>query len=260
MRIIGVFSLIRKNISQGKTMADKNPNSSNNAKGKENISPAKRIDNPSVPSETPIENLVAYLDQELSAEEIEEVELQLGKNPVLRKEVNSLKQAWDLLDFLPLPEPSPEFAAKTISQSKHDMGVEPPHQENQEKLTTSKLTNSSKTSEVADLSHATNSAEIPTLVNQYRSSMALAIYKKNSSAIIWGGIMVIAVLFGWIMEPFLKSYHHPQDNRSAEAKKQNEEIAFTEKDLRLLERLKYYRYIDDIEFLQALAKPELFGE
>jgi anti-sigma factor RsiW len=62
-------------------------------------------------------DLVAYLDGELSGEAARAVEARISLDPQLRAEAESLKQAWDLLDFLPRPpEPSPAFTEKTLSR------------------------------------------------------------------------------------------------------------------------------------------------
>jgi anti-sigma factor RsiW len=60
--------------------------------------------------------LVAFLDGELHGEEARAIEARLGRDPALRAEADSLKRAWDLLDFLPQPEPSPSFTEKTLSR------------------------------------------------------------------------------------------------------------------------------------------------
>jgi anti-sigma factor RsiW len=60
--------------------------------------------------------LVAFLDGELHGEEARSVEARLSRDPALRAEADSLKRAWDLLDFLPQPEPSPSFTEKTLSR------------------------------------------------------------------------------------------------------------------------------------------------
>ncbi|MGL4555560.1 MAG: anti-sigma factor family protein, partial [Gemmataceae bacterium] len=46
-------------------------------------------------------DLVAYLDGELSGEAAESMEAKLNLDPRMRAEAESLKKAWDLLDFLP---------------------------------------------------------------------------------------------------------------------------------------------------------------
>src|SRR5579884_2574830 len=61
--------------------------------------------------------LVAYLDGELSGERARAVETRLSLDPAARAEADALKRTWDLLDFLPRPEPSASFTQKTLSRA-----------------------------------------------------------------------------------------------------------------------------------------------
>jgi anti-sigma factor RsiW len=61
-------------------------------------------------------DLVAYLDGELTGEPARALEAKLSLNPNARAEAEALKRTWDLLDFLPRPEPSPSFTHRTVSQ------------------------------------------------------------------------------------------------------------------------------------------------
>ena len=61
-------------------------------------------------------DLVAYLDGELKGEAARKVETQLALNPGARAEADALKRTWELLDFLPRPEPSVDFTHRTVSQ------------------------------------------------------------------------------------------------------------------------------------------------
>jgi anti-sigma factor RsiW len=62
------------------------------------------------------ERLVAYLDGELSEEEAREVEIRLNRDPTTRAEAEALRRTWDLLDYLPRPEPSPSFTHRTLER------------------------------------------------------------------------------------------------------------------------------------------------
>jgi hypothetical protein len=61
-------------------------------------------------------DLVAYLDGELAGEAAASVDDQLAKNPKLRKQAEQYRKTFDLLDHLPMPEPSPNFASRTLTQ------------------------------------------------------------------------------------------------------------------------------------------------
>jgi hypothetical protein len=62
------------------------------------------------------ENLVAYLDGELEVEAARDLEGRLQLDPAARQEAEALKQAWDLLDYLPRPEVSSTFTNRTLDR------------------------------------------------------------------------------------------------------------------------------------------------
>jgi anti-sigma factor RsiW len=62
------------------------------------------------------EELVAYLDGELAATEAQSMEKRLDADPRLRAEVDALRQTWNLLDYLPRPEPSANFTHRTVDR------------------------------------------------------------------------------------------------------------------------------------------------
>jgi anti-sigma factor RsiW len=61
-------------------------------------------------------NLVAYLDGELDAEAARALEAKLSLDPTARAEADALKRTWELLDYLPRPEPSPSFTHRTLER------------------------------------------------------------------------------------------------------------------------------------------------
>jgi anti-sigma factor RsiW len=60
--------------------------------------------------------LVAYLDGELQGPAADAVERALTSNPGVRREAETLKRAWDLLDHLPRAEPSATFTSRTLER------------------------------------------------------------------------------------------------------------------------------------------------
>jgi anti-sigma factor RsiW len=67
-------------------------------------------------SEAERADLVAYLDGELAGEAKRAIETRITLDPLWRAEADALKRTWDLLDFLPQPEPSPSFTQRTLSK------------------------------------------------------------------------------------------------------------------------------------------------
>jgi anti-sigma factor RsiW len=62
------------------------------------------------------ERLSAYLDGELDEPTARDVQTRLNVDPAARAEAESLKRTWDLLDYLPRPEPSPSFTQRTLTR------------------------------------------------------------------------------------------------------------------------------------------------
>ncbi len=61
-------------------------------------------------------DLVAYLDGELHGEAARELERKLHLLPAVRAEADALRRTWELLDFLPRPEPSTSFTHRTVER------------------------------------------------------------------------------------------------------------------------------------------------
>lgn len=62
------------------------------------------------------EELVAYLDGELSDPDASRVEARISLDPAARAEAEGLRRTWALLDCLPRPEPSPAFTHQTLQR------------------------------------------------------------------------------------------------------------------------------------------------
>lgn len=68
-----------------------------------------------MPEDLADEQLVAYLDGELEAEEVERVEQRLASDEHFRRRMQLLQRSWDLLDDLPRAEASESFTQSTVS-------------------------------------------------------------------------------------------------------------------------------------------------
>lgn len=64
----------------------------------------------------PDAELIAYLDGELDGPEAQEVEARLALDPAARTRADAYRKTFDLLDYLPRPEPSPDFATRTLTR------------------------------------------------------------------------------------------------------------------------------------------------
>ncbi|HEV3121039.1 MAG TPA: hypothetical protein VGY53_04015 [Isosphaeraceae bacterium] len=61
-------------------------------------------------------NLVAYIDGELNDAESRAIATKLTQSVTARRELEALEKTWELLDFLPRPEPTAGFTERTLSQ------------------------------------------------------------------------------------------------------------------------------------------------
>jgi anti-sigma factor RsiW len=74
------------------------------------------MDTPSPLNEREQADLVAYLDGELAGDAARAMETRLSLDPAVRAEAEALKRTWELLDFLPRPEPSATFTNRTLEK------------------------------------------------------------------------------------------------------------------------------------------------
>jgi hypothetical protein len=149
------------------------------------------------------EQLVAFLDGELTGEEALRIERRLSLDPTARAEAETLRRTWDMLDFLPRPEPSASFTEKTLTR----------------------------------LSSIRAEALRPT--PPWRDWRAIGF------AVVWMVSLAVATLSGY------QGYKHLARPRY------DPKLA---RDLRLIENMRYYDLVDDMNFLTELDKPDLFGE
>lgn len=175
--------------------------------------------------------LVAYLDGELDERTAHDLEQKLQADAALRREADGLKRTWELLDFLPQPEPTPTFTSRTL-----------------DKLTVLRPTTSSHAAPILT-STPLPVAESPTRT-AVRVGPAPNAWKK------WVVVAVAAlVLFAvgyWA--PSALSRREPKPLRPGQAEE------MMAKDLRLLDNLSLYQYGDDLAFLFSLDHPDLFGD
>jgi len=71
---------------------------------------------PSHLSEKERTDLVAYLDGELSGEAARALEAKLNLDPAARAEADALRRTWEMLDYLPRPQPSLRFTHRTLER------------------------------------------------------------------------------------------------------------------------------------------------
>ena len=60
--------------------------------------------------------VTAYLDGELDGKAARSMEAKLNRDATVRAEVEALQKTWQMLDYLPQPEPSTAFTSKTLER------------------------------------------------------------------------------------------------------------------------------------------------
>ena len=182
---------------------------------------------PDLDEEAMTAELVAFLDGELKPEAAEAVQAKLGMDAGLRQEAEGLKKTWDLLDYLPRPEPSPQFTAKTISRI---LPLPPDSGSGSRTVTPSP-------------SSGTNTPLTPGSPPKKR----LLLHSLVTLLLVVG-----SVLAGWFGRALVVNRLYLMDEREQDARILPER--------RLLQNIQSFRYVDDLEFLKALDHPDLFGD
>ena len=180
--------------------------------------------------------LIAYLDGELEASDARRIEDQLDRDPKLRARADALKRSFDLLDFLPKPEPSSNFATRTMD--KLPVSVKP----------------------VAGTA-ATATTPIPVAIPSSMSSLAFphASLPPSAPAWVWALGLFLAVGFalgaGYLGTAAARKYVF-----GSATVKEPDTDSLTIADVRIIENLPLYAPVDDLDFLNQLAAPEFFGD
>jgi hypothetical protein len=172
--------------------------------------------------------LIAYLDGELTEPQARQLEARLSQSSAERTKLDSYKKTWDLLDNLPKIAPSRNFTEKTI-----------------ERLEPLALTTLVQPAGRA-LSATVAAISTSTLTPQVLPS------RRRFSGWVWAATLLAGLSLGYFSRQFWDDY------KTARIEKDRDAEAFA--DTRLLKNLHLYKYVDDLEFIQDLDKPELFGD
>jgi hypothetical protein len=185
----------------------------------------------------PVEaELVAYLDGELDPPAARRVEARIAADPKLRARAESLKRSYDLLDFLPKPEPSAAFASRTL-----------------DKLP------AVKSSPVPAVPSGSAPVPITTPSGTLALSTSAGVPAAPARSWPWAVAVVLLVAgslgLGYLGAAAARTYLFPPPP-SAEPTADNLPLA----DLRVVELLPLYAPADDLEFVEKLAESDRFGE
>lgn len=157
------------------------------------------------------EELIAYLDGELAQTDAQTVEKKLTSDPRYRAEAEAMRRTWNLLDFLPKPEPSANFTNRTVSRL--------------------------------------------SVVRPAAPAVPAAPRRRWWLGVGWAAALSVAVFVGYGATNRLAPEARPTGrDLTADAD------ARLARDLRLLEQMGMLQYVDDIQLLNELDRPELFGD
>jgi anti-sigma factor RsiW len=157
-------------------------------------------------------NLVAYLDGELPEAVAAEVEATIQRDPQVRSEADTLRKTWELLDYLPRPQPSASFTNRTLQKISafHPKSVATP------------------------------------LSTRWRPWVL---------GVGWAALVLFASALGFAGGQRLQRVATPD-----EAASNADLYEMLVRDLRIVENLRVYEKADNLEFVQALDDPDLFGD
>ena len=175
--------------------------------------------------------LIAYLDGELEATDARRIEDQLDGDPKLRARAEGLKRSFDLLDFLPKPEPSSNFATRTMD----------------------KLPVSAKPAGIAP-------TLAPLAIPSSMSSLALPGFAARRPAPSWVWAMGLFLALGVALGTGYLGTAAARKYLATGSAKDAGADALTIADIRIVENLPLYAAVDDLDFLNVLAAPEFFGD
>jgi anti-sigma factor RsiW len=216
-------------------------------------------DDDSLPPPDPFEaELVAYLDGELDPVAAQKVEARLASDPAARAKAAELKKTFDLLDYLPRPEPSPTFATRTIDKLP---AITAPQG------TPSRSSSAARTQAEPQQKAVGGSQGVPTPgARSARSASSSAPLTLDDDTIplprqgahragLWAAAILVAVGACGAIGYFSASLIHSHNSHSQTPV--TDELAAV--DRRVVEYLALYAPIDDFDYVRELASPELFG-
>jgi hypothetical protein len=166
-------------------------------------------------------DLVAYLDGELDDSAARTIETKLNLDPQARAEAIALRKTWEMLDYLPRAEPSADFTQHTL-----------------QRLT----------------------VQCPPAVAEKRG------WPWWSIGAGWAAAVLLAAAAGFLGANYLTRSEDPPVRITDENQNPFDRMSDGEvekslvQNLRVLENRKLYENVDDMEFVQKLNDPDLFGD
>ncbi|HEV3387010.1 MAG TPA: hypothetical protein VG097_19485, partial [Gemmata sp.] len=222
--------------------------------------PESLPDEDTAPPADPFEaELVAYLDGELDPTAARKVEARLASDPHARSRAAALKKTFDLLDYLPKPEPSAEFTSRTLDKIP---AMQPGSPQQSPPQTKPAVTQSQPKAPRVSQPLATAISNARPSLHTKRLHGSLPLLAEPSHAKLWMwvvGIMTAATAFaavGYFGGSALRS--RDSNSQSIASKDGDETLSLS--DRRLIENLPLYAVVDNFKFVNDLAEPKYFGD
>ena len=173
-------------------------------------------------------DLVAYLDGELDEPQARAVEDRLMTDSASRAQAAAYKKTFDLLDYLPKPEPSPDFATRTLTRIQPTMPASP-----------------------SGSAPARRSIPVPSTTTAVAAVVAPASRRPWwVAALTWAIVAGACLGGGYGVHAGLQPILEPPP-------KETDDLALT--DIRVIESLPLYLGVDDLDYLRKLDDPDLFA-
>jgi hypothetical protein len=202
------------------------------------------------PAPDPFEaELVAYLDGELDPAAARKVEARLAKDPAARARAAELKKSFDMLDYLPRPEPSANFTSRTLEKLP---AVKPAANTPTIPPATARATGS-KSRPFATAAGVSTSMPVPLELDE--PATAPPVRSRTARGPVRLAAVCAAVALCGVVGYFAAALVRPyllRDRESADGKGEVER--------RVVENLPLYAAADDLQFVSELTRPEYFGE
>lgn len=193
--------------------------------------PSPDLAHPSLPGETGIsEWITSYLDGEASGVEAEIARKSIQGSPEIRREAQDIQRAWDLLDFLPITVSPDAKTLETLALILRDSSSQPIVLEDSE--TGGKTTNFSATPELS-------LGPIPANF-RVRRKVVNPMWPLALISAAFGGCLGFLGVAGW------RFFEIGQKEKMKQA-------------FGVVENIQILKDASDIDFLKAIAVPELFG-
>ena len=207
------------------------------------------------PAPDPFEaELVAYLDGELDAAAARKVEARLAADPAARARAAELKKSFDLLDYLPKPEPSPNFTTRTLDKLP---AVKAGAGSAAQPTAAARPTEPKSKSQPVP-AHRTAGGSVSTSmpIPLDGDEEPVTARRSRPKPLLWGAAVCAAVamfaVVGYFATAALRPHLFPNRDKDDDAK--------VEVDPRVIENLPLYAAADDLAFVAELTKPEYFGD